>query len=130
MIWPLRFRIQTLGSWLIGILGSVALNVGDPVWSQAVRIEIPVQEQTYSQLVEQARPLVWQQMAQQFGSDPERPFAMVEVFGKRGSSSPAIIGQNQPRDLGNPAPSQPDGKPYSILFECAVAVVSPHPGSH
>ncbi len=125
MIWPLRFPSQTLGSLLIGILGSVALHVGDPVWSQAARIEIPVQEQTYSQLVEQARPLVWQQLAQQFGSDPERPFAMVEVFGKRGEAQAPLLLVKISRETwaAQPHPSQMES--HTQFFLSALSLLHP-----
>ncbi|NJL98701.1 MAG: hypothetical protein HC924_07755 [Synechococcaceae cyanobacterium SM2_3_2] len=103
-------------SWILG---------SDRVEAEISKVEIPVQEQTYSQLVEQARPLVWQQMAQQFGSDPERPFAMVEVFGKRGEAQAPLLLVKISRETWATQPHPSQMESHTQFFLSALSLLYP-----
>ncbi len=95
------------------------------VEAQTARVVIPVQDQTYSQLVEQARPLVWQQLAQQFGSDPDRYVVTVEVFGQRGESKAPILLVTMNRDIWDKQPAPAQLENHAQFFLSAMSLLYP-----
>lgn len=111
--------------WLaLTTLGLLSLS-WDPVWANPAQVEIPIQEQTYSQLVEQARPLVWQSLARLFEADPDRFTASVEVYGTRAEARAPLFMVTIPQEIWgtNPAPSQMES--HAQFFLSSMSLLFP-----
>lgn len=113
------------GSLTVGILSLIGDSSFSTVQAQTARIVIPVQGQTYSQLVEQARPLVWQQLAQQFGSDPDRYVVTIEVFGQQQESKAPILLVTMSRDVWEKQPAPAQLENHAQFFLSAMSLLYP-----
>ncbi len=102
-----RWRMVTQ-LWAIVLTACLLLWMSLPqfAWSGSKQIVIPVQDQTYPQLVEQARPLVWEALHQQFAAQPEAQQITIEVMGERGEQRAPLMTVTMPRtDWQNQLPS-------------------------
>jgi hypothetical protein len=122
-----RLLLQTarLLSLTLGILGSISISNIHLAQAQTARVVIPVQDQTYSRLVEQARPLVWQQLAQHFGSDPDRYMVTIEVFGQRGESKAPILLVTMNRDTWEKQPAPAQLENHAQFFLSSMSLLYP-----
>ncbi|MFS8883603.1 Ig-like domain-containing protein [Synechococcus sp. R55.3] len=119
-----RFWLR-LGSLLLSLALAGALASIDTGWSQTHRLSLPVQGQSYPQLVEQSRPLVWRALAQQFQAQPQPEEITLEVLGQAGDRQAPLFTVRMPRSVWqqNPSPSQLEQ--HTTFYPDALALLQP-----
>lgn len=119
-----RFWLR-LGSLLLSLALAGALASIDTGWSQTHCLSLPVQGQSYPQLVEQSRPLVWRALAQQFQAQPQPEEITLEVLGQAGDRQAPLFTVRMPRSVWqqNPSPSQLEQ--HTTFYPDALALLQP-----
>lgn len=114
-----------LGSLLLSFGLALILAWARVGWTQTHRISLSVQGQSYSQLVEQSRPLVWQALAQQFQAQPQSEQITLEVLGQAGEQQVPLFTVRMPRSVWqqNPSPSQLEQ--HTTFYPDALALLQP-----
>ncbi|MGQ9836736.1 MAG: Ig-like domain-containing protein [Cyanobacteriota bacterium] len=94
-------------------------------WAQTHRFSLSVQGQSYPQLVEQARPLVWQALEQEFQVQSQAQQVTIEVLGQAGEQQVPLFTVQMPRSvwLQNPSPAQLEQ--YSTFYPNTLAFLQP-----
>ncbi|MGY2753440.1 hypothetical protein ACVW0Q_002276 [Thermostichus sp. MS-CIW-21] len=119
-----RFWLR-LGSLLLSLALAGALASIDTGWSQTHRLSLPVQGQSYSQLVEQSRPLVWRALAQQFQAQPQPEQITLEVLGQAGDRQAPLFTVRMPRSVWQQNPSPAQLEQHTIFYPDALALLQP-----
>ncbi|WP_457392248.1 Ig-like domain-containing protein [Thermostichus sp. OS-CIW-24] len=114
-----------LGSLLLSLALAGALASIDTGWSQTHRLSLPVQGQSYSQLVEQSRPLVWRALAQQFQAQPQPEQITLEVLGQAGDRQAPLFTVRMPRSVWQQNPSPAQLEQHTIFYPDALALLQP-----
>ncbi|MEN9229394.1 MAG: Ig-like domain-containing protein [Thermostichus sp. DG02_5_bins_236] len=119
-----RFWVR-LGSLFLSLALALVLAGTGVGWTQNHTLSLSVQGQSYPQLVEQARPLVWQVLGQQFQAQPQVEQVTLEVLGQAGEQQVPLFTVRMPRSIWqqNPSPSQLEE--YSIFYPNALALLQP-----
>ncbi|MEN9204130.1 MAG: Ig-like domain-containing protein [Thermostichus sp. DG_1_6_bins_120] len=119
-----RFWVR-LGSLFVSLALALVLARTGVGWTQTHTLSLPVQGQSYPQWVEQARPLVWQVLGQQFQAQPQVEKVTLEVLGQAGEQQVPLFTVRMPRSIWqqNPSPSQLEE--YSIFYPNALALLQP-----
>jgi len=114
-----------LGSLLLSFGLALILAWARVGWTQTHRISLSVQGQSYSQLVEQSRPLVWQALAQQFQAQPQSEQITLEVLGQAGEQQVPLFTVRMPRSVWqqNLSPSQLEQ--HTTFYPDALALLQP-----
>jgi hypothetical protein len=119
-----RFWVR-LGSLLLSFGLALILAWARVGWTQTHRISLSVQGQSYSQLVEQSRPLVWQALAQQFQAQPQSEQITLEVLGQAGEQQVPLFTVRMPRSVWQQAPSPAQLEQFSTFYPNTLALLQP-----
>jgi len=114
-----------LGSLLLTFGLAWVLALGEMGWPRTYHLSLQVQGQSYSQLVEQSRSLVWQTLAQQFQVQPQSEQLTLEVLGQAGGQQVPLFTVRMPRSVWqqNPFPAQLEQ--YATFYPDALALLRP-----
>ncbi|MEN9223686.1 MAG: Ig-like domain-containing protein [Thermostichus sp. BF3_bins_97] len=121
-----RYRLWVrLGSLAISFALAFVMAWAGLGWTQTQKLSLSVQGQSYLQLVEQARPLVWQALGQQFQSQSQAEQITLEVLGQAGEQQVPLFTVRMPHSVWrqNPSPSQLEQ--YSTFYPDAFALLQP-----
>ncbi|MCF2972225.1 Ig-like domain-containing protein [Synechococcus sp. Nb3U1] len=121
-----RYRLWIkLGSLLLSFGLAFGLAWAGLGWTQPQKLSLSVQGQSYPQLVEQARPLVWQALGQQFQAQSQAEQVTLEVLGQAGEQQVPLFTVRMPRSAWqqNLSPSQLEQ--YSTFYPDALALLQP-----
>ncbi|MGY2975808.1 Ig-like domain-containing protein [Thermostichus sp. MS-CIW-37] len=114
-----------LGSLLLSFGLALILAWARVGWTQTHRISLSVQGQSYSQLVEQSRPLVWRALAQQFQAQPQPEQITLEVLGQAGDRQAPLFTVRMPRSVWQQNPSPAQLEQHTIFYPDALALLQP-----
>ncbi|HIK21963.1 MAG TPA: Ig-like domain-containing protein [Synechococcus sp. M44_DOE_062] len=119
-----RFWVR-LGSLLLSLVLAWVLALIDTGWSRTHYLSLSVQGQSYPQLVEQSRPLVWQALAQQFQAQPQPEQITLEVLGQAGDRQAPLFTVRMPRSVWQQNPSPAQFEQHTVFYPDALALLQP-----
>ncbi len=109
-------RWQPLLAWLLGFLFVALMPMSLRAQPEPVQqVIIPVQEQTYSELVELARPLVWQELSKAFATFPAE-VAIVDVVGQYREREAPLMTVTMPRSVWQQQPPPSALEAYTRFY--------------
>ena len=114
-----------LGSLLLTFGLAWVLAWGEVGWPQTYHLSLRVQGQSYSQLVEQSRSLVWQTLAQQFQAQPQAEQLTLEVLGQGGEQQVPLFTVRMPRSVWQQNPSPTQLEQYATFYPNALTLLQP-----
>ncbi len=125
----LRSRLNLWIRWvglLLGLGLATWISWIGLAWTQVMDvIVIPVQEQTYSQLVDQARPLVWQSLEKHFAASPQSEQIMVEVRGQVEDTVAPLLTVTMPRAAWQTRPAASNLEDYTNFYLNSYNLLKP-----
>ncbi|NJK62419.1 MAG: hypothetical protein HC921_06785 [Synechococcaceae cyanobacterium SM2_3_1] len=120
-----RFHLARLLAVALSLCLALWLSWTSTAWTQTAAVVIPVENQTYPQLVEQARPLVWDTLRSQFQQFPAASQITVDVMGERQAAKVPLFRVVVPKSAWQSGltVTQLDG--YTQFYTAAGSLLSP-----
>jgi hypothetical protein len=120
-----RFHLARLLAVALSLCLALWLSWTSTAWTQSAAVVLPVTEQTYPQLVDQARPLVWETLQSQFQQFPDASQVTVDVMGERNAAKVPLFRVVVPKSAWQSGMTVAHLDSYTQFYTAAGSLLNP-----